>query len=311
MSKPARKPADEDAAFDMAVLRRILFHGTAVLAIVVAFGFAFRYLKRYVDHHAATPDRAPTITLKNHPDWMGQDLAGEIVAGITPLAARSSLDSALLKEVADSLRFNPWVRQVRQVRRGFGNGPGDTLEIDCEYRTPVALVTWKGQHYLVDGEGVRLPPKFPIQSGKPPRILFDRNGHLNLRIIEGVSQAPPLADGQRWPGDDLHAGLDLARLLYGRVCTEEILRVNVANFKGRKDPRDAQLTLLTKRNSEIRWGEPVKLPFHAELPPATKLERLALIKEKFGQIDGGYSWIDIRLDIIKYPTEERVVDSGR
>ena len=106
----------------------------------------------------------------------------------------------------------------------------------------------------------------------------------------------PYLDGQKWSGDDLAAGLDLVKLLYGRSCTDEIYKVNVSNFKGRKNPREPQLTLITKYNSIIYWGEPSRQSFYVELHPTEKLERLALFKERYGRVDCGYSWVDIRMD---------------
>ena len=142
-------------------------------------------------------------------------------------------------------------------------------------------------------------------------ILLGPDGKMNLRIIEGVAAMPPYLDGQKWLGEDLSAGLDMAKLLYGRPSTEEIQKIDVANFKGRKNPRDAQIVLLTKYRSEVRWGEPIKLSFYAELPPVQKLERLALICQKYGRVDGGHSWVDIRLDKVMYPAEEAPVVNGQ
>jgi hypothetical protein len=137
--------------------------------------------------------------------------------------------------------------------------------------------------------------------------MFGPDGRVNIRVIEGVAAAAPNSNGQKWAGEDLAAGLDLAKYLFGRPCTEEIYRVNVANFKGRRNPRDAQITLLTRYNSEIRWGEPIRMNFHAEVSPEEKMNRLAAICDRFGRVDGRHSWIDIRLDKVMCPKEESPV----
>jgi hypothetical protein len=166
-------------------------------------------------------------------------------------------------------------------------------------------VAYRNEYILVDGEGVKLPERFG--AGTLPRVLLGPDGKMNLRVIEGVAAMPPAVDGQKWAGEDLAAGLDMARLLFGRPCTEEIQRINVGNFKGRKNAKDAQIVLITKHKSEVRWGEPVRLSFYAELPPVQKLQRLALICQEYGRVDAGHSWVDIRLDKVMYPAEEAPV----
>jgi hypothetical protein len=257
-----------------------------------------------VAENLAWPTTTPRVVLKNRPVWMSQNLAEQIARSVQPEHPSSSLDHSLLRQTAETLGFSPWVKEVRQVRRVFGQSAGDTIEIDCDFRTPAALVAAStGEYILVDSEGIKLPERFPV-SAKPPRIMFGPDGHVTLRIIEGVTANPPFADGQKWAGEDLAAGLELLRLLYGRACTEEIYKVNVSNYKGRRNNRDPQLTLVTKYNSVVWWGEPVKQTFFAELHPAEKLERLALLKERYGRVDAGFSWIDIRLDQVQYPSEE-------
>ena len=108
------------------------------------------------------------------------------------------------------LKANPWIREVKQVRRAYRDQPGDTLEVDCEYRAPVALVKWQDYFWLVDGDGVKLPEVF--SAADVPRILKGQDKQVNIRVIEGVSHAPP-ETGAKWAGEDLHAGLELVKLL--------------------------------------------------------------------------------------------------
>ena len=89
---------------------------------------------------------------------------------------------------------------------------------------------WKEYYWLVDEEGVKLPEQFTAQ--QLPEIAKGRDRKLQFRIIEGV-QNPPVESGHRWPGEDLAAGLDLARYLYGQPFAEEIVRIDVENFGGR------------------------------------------------------------------------------
>jgi hypothetical protein len=128
---------------------------------------------------------------------------------------------------------------------------------------------------------------------------------MNIRIIEGVRQPPP-DTGERWIGEDLCAGLDLARLLLGKPYTEEIVKVDVSNFEGRRDDREAHIVFVTKYGSQIRWGRPLDArDFFVEVTPARKLEYLRQIFQEKHRVDGGFSWIDIRFDAVTYPVSEQ------
>ncbi|HEV8604410.1 MAG TPA: hypothetical protein VGQ99_03535 [Tepidisphaeraceae bacterium] len=294
---------------DGARLAQVLIQVTVAVILLGGGAIAFVTMRQHVLRDLSYPPAPPVLVLKNRPAWMSEALAEQILRGAQPKAVRSALDHEFIAEIGKVLERNAWVRQVKQVRRVYGKAAGDTVELDCEFRAPIALVAFKSDYILVDGEGIRLPEKFGPST--LPRILLGPDGKMNLRIIEGVAAMPPFVDGQKWVGEDLAAGLDLAKLLYGRPFSEEIERINVGNFKGRKSARDAQIVLITKYRSEVRWGEPIKLSFYAELPPVQKLERLALICQKYGRVDGGHSWVDIRLDKVMYPAEEAPVVRGQ
>jgi hypothetical protein len=288
-----------------------------VAMVMVAGGLVLVVIatKRYVDQQIAAPVGPLNIVLMNKPAWMSDFLAQQISATV-PRASGSTFDRDLLVEATKALQANPWVRDVHQVRRVYGQRPGDTLEVDCEFRAPIALVQWGEYYWLVDGDGVKLPEQFT--ANHVPRIVMGRDGKLNIRIIEGVKQ-PPSSTGKQWTGQDLVAGLGMVKLLYGKPYAEEIVSVNVANFSGRKDSQEAQIILRTKYATEVRWGLPLDAKdFFAEVPVSQKLDDLAAVKQQYGRVDAGQPWIDIRYDKVTYPSPVPVgvdatahVDGGR
>jgi hypothetical protein len=302
MARQKKKAGDASVGVIMARVRPIALGVLIAGVIIGGCGFGFVQLRRHVERDLSYPPTAPAIVLKDRPLWMTEKLAEQIALSVRPRRAYSAMDAHLLDEIVETLQKNPWVREVRQVRRAFANAPGDAIEIHCDYRAPMAMVAWKSQYVLVDGEGYRLPEK--ISADKVQRTLLSDDGKVNIRIIEGISAMPPYLDGQKWSGEDIQAGLDLCKLLYGQPYAEEIHRVNVANYRGRKNAREAQLVLITKYQSEIRWGAPIKSATNFELPPAQKLERLAAVQQKYGRVDGEHSWLDIRFDKITYPAAE-------
>jgi hypothetical protein len=304
--KPAKPPRDPEAS---ARLRRVVLHSLSVFICLIAAAVGVRLMKRHVEQDLAFPSQPPKVVLKDRPVWMTDLLAEQIIRSVRPAGAHSAFDHQLLVDVGQMLATNPWIRQVKQVRRAYDQQPGDTIEIDCDYRAPIALVHWRDYYWLVDGDGVKLPEQFTAQ--QLPRIVIGQNRKMNIRIIEGVHN-PPVESGRKWPGDDLAAGLDLVKVLYGQSYAEEIVSVDVSNFNGRVDQREAQLVLGTRYETQIRWGQPVATRGF-EVPTALKLRRLKDVCAEYGRVDGHRPWIDIRFDKITYPVppSEPATASGR
>lgn len=285
-----------------ALLRRVLLNGALVIAVIGAASAGLYCAKRYVDRRLSFYDHAPKVVLKDRPAWMSDFLAEQIVATAEPVGASSTFNRQTLVDVGDALKANPWIRKVNQVRRAYSNKPGDTIEIDCEYRVPLALVHWKDYFWLVDSEGVKLPEQFTQKQLQ--QVIYGRDNKLLFRVIEGVRQ-PPVESGRKWSGDDLAAGLTLAQYLSGQPFAEEVVRIDVSNFGGRDNTKEAQLVLLTKRGTEVRWGRPINAKdFFIEVSVAQKLDYMRRVYNQFGRVDANQAWIDIRFDKITYPSSE-------
>lgn len=273
----------------------ILLGGGLALATISA--------KAYVANDVDAPTGPLNIVFKHKPVWMTDFLAQQIAATI-PRQSSSDFDRGLLVSVVNALHQNPWVAAVKQVRRVYGQAPGDTLEINATFRAPIALVKWGDYFWLVDGQGIKLPEQFV--AAHVPKVVIGRDGKLNIRIIEGVEDPPP-DPGLRWRGHDLAAGLAMVKLLYGRPWAEQIISVNVANYAGRVDPRQAQIVLRTKFGTEVRWGRPINATdFFAEVPVSQKLKEMAEVMTQYGRVDAGQPWIDLRFDRITYPKPTQV-----
>src|SRR5687768_4007855 len=301
-----RPPMDPEQA---ARIRRGFVRAALVFAFVATLAAAYVVTQRYVAKRLAHPTAPPTVVLKNRPVWMSEILAEQITRLARPAVAHSAFDHQMLVDVTNALRGNPWIRKVRSVRRAYGKAPGDTLEIDCDYRAPVALVHWGDYFWLVDGDGVKLPEQFTAK--QVPRIIVGQDRRINIRVIEGVKQPPP-ESGRKWTGDDLASGLDMVKLLFGRPFVEEVIAVNVANFDGRVDQKEAQLVLVTKYGTEVRWGDPVAARNSFEVTPAQKLENMRRVVEMTKRIDGNKRWIDVRFldDAVTFPSTEATGDAA-
>lgn len=296
----ARKSRSAGSSERSLYLQRVGVNVGAVVLLLSGVALALHFTKQYVDRKIVYPTRPPTIVLKNRPIWMTDFLAEQIAASIRPAGLNSTFDEQMLTDRVKLLKANPWIRTVRSVRRAYGQRPGDTLEIDCDFRDPVALVKWGEDFWYVDAQGVKLPERFSLK--QLPKLMFGQDKHTHIRVIDGILRPPPVA-GKVWGGEDLAAGLGLCRLLYGRPFTDEIVKVHVENYGGRRDSLEAQLVLVTRYNTEIRWGRPVDAADKfIEVSAAEKLDRLSRVYQEFGRVDARQPWIDIRIDKITYPS---------
>lgn len=304
MAKTARKPSSSPSAGSRWPLVRLYLRRAAVhlgigLTLAGTLGAGFYYARRDVERRLAFPTETPRVVLKNVPPWMSDDTVAELLRSLRPGGPSSAFDQDLLRSRVAILETNPWVGKVNAVRRVFGKGPGDTIEVDCDFRTPLALVRWQDYYWLVDSDGYKLPEQYTADQA--PGMLLDANRRTQMRIIEGVRQ-PPVESGQKWPGDDLAAALELARLLHGHRFADEIFKIDASNFSGRADPLEAHLVLVTRYGTEIRWGRPINAKdAFVEIPATRKLEALAQVFAQYHRVDANQPWLDIRYDQVTYP----------
>lgn len=294
-SRPA--PAPERGR----LVPRVALH--ALMGVVAAVGCVtvFLYMRDYVERSVAPATHPPTVKFTTRPAWMSPLVADQLATSFRPAKAGSVFDHDMLVDVANRLRANPWVAKIARVRRVFGNRPGDTIEVDCTFRSPMALVRSRDDYWFVDANGIKLPERFA--EADVNKIVRGGDGRVNIRVIEGVRQPPPADAGRLWLGEDLAASLDLVKRLYDQPFADDIVRVNCANFAGRVDQREAQLVLVTGHNTEIRWGRPwVASDTFIEVRPERKMDNLRRIAAKYGRVDAGQRWIDVRFERVSTPT---------
>jgi len=277
--------------------RKLAVHGTIACLFFGGLAVGFYFVREYVQSQIVVPAGPPAVVIKNRPRWMSDFLVQRIADTARPKGNYSAFDREMLVEAREALEKNPWIAKVYDVRRAYGNGPGDLLEINCEYRVPVALVKWGDYYSLVDRTGFRLPEQYEAKD--VPRIVRIEEGMVDIRIIEGVKRPPPEA-GHKWMGEDLAAGLEMIALLSDKPYAQEILKINVAHVAAKGEP---MVVLVTKYATEITWGRvPSDKDSFFEVDPGKKLERLQSVYAQYGRVDavraGG---LDIRFDRVTYP----------
>ena len=300
-SKP-RSPAKGQAttAPNMAAVRRLVAQLLLVIILLGSATFGLQQLKQYVERNIAISSDPLIVVIKDRPEWMSDNVVQEIANVARPKGAHSAFDRQMLQDTRTALEADPWIAHVNEVRRAYTNQPGDTLELDCDFRVPAAWVHWGQYYWLVDRNACKLPEQY--SAAKMPREVLGADGRINLHIIDGVRTPPPEA-GQKWDGADLAAGLEMAEVLFDRSFTEEIVKIDVANFGGRENRNASQIALMTRYGTNVLWGRaPSDADAFLEIRPERKLQELKDVYEKFGRVDMRQPWIDVRFEGVRYPT---------
>ncbi len=247
------------------VVTRCFVAAALIAGVVTGVGRLEAYLRQRPEFQAP-----PDIHLADVPEAL-QD---QIMAVLAPLAEEPWADRDLCRRIGEALEGSAWVQRVHRVRR-FSGG---TIVVSCDYRTPAALVQSDGDYYLVAHDTVRLPGRYTY--------------HPALVVVQG-NVAPPPAPGRRWPGDDLHAALDIINLLGDLPFYNQITGVLVGNYHGRRDARRPHILLATAPSgNRIVWGSAPG----ENIEENTAQEKIQILKEnyrRFGRIDAGFEWIDI------------------
>ena len=279
--------------------RRVIAQILLLIILVGGAAYGLEQLKRHVERDIAISSDALIVVIKDRPQWMSDNVVQQIADVARPKGAHSAFDRQMLQDTRNALEADPWIAHVNEVRRAYTNQPGDTLELDCEFRVPAAWVRWGQYYWLVDRDAHKLPEQY--SAVKMPGEVLGADGHINLRIIDGVRTPPPEA-GQQWDGADLAVGLEMAAVLFNRSYTEDIVKIDVSNFGGRQNRDASQIALGTRYGTSILWGRaPSDTDSFIEIRPERKLAELKEVFEKFGRADMRQPWIDVRFEGVRYP----------
>jgi hypothetical protein len=263
--------------------------------------------------------------LKNKPTWLDKTILDTIFAETQSFAARDQptynrllnpLDKDVLKEIADNytgtdsagvdhwtLRDNAWIKKINEVRRVVSKDhKSETIEIYAEYRQPAAWVQKGDKFYLIDSEFVRLPGEYSAADRNATEGLM---AITNVDLPDAAKTVPEPSDS--WNSDDLAAGMKLVDLLHSQRFVSQIASIDMANFRGRKDPLKPWILLNTiwpaadGNPRVIDWGRSLGDEKFYEVSSAAKVQALNEIYLRFARIDANHDYVDIRTEQVRLP----------
>ncbi len=248
---------------------------TLAILLLITFGWSVPSLRQSV--HASPGDRIEVAFLDS-PSWMTPSDLEPLQTLVAREAGVSAYDRQGLERAQSALMGSGWFNEVRQVRR-IGSSE---IEVDATFADPIALVVDAQGEHLLDSNGRLLPRTYaPGTSPKLTRIL-------------GASLPRPTRAGQLWPGADLLAGVEMAKLIGTQRWRSQVSAVDVGEFRTRQT-----LALLTTNQCRLIWGRAPGSEASAEVPAAQKLRYLDLLTNQYGRIDGaGPQSIDLSVDYV-------------
>jgi len=195
----------------------------------------------------------------------------------------------LAQRVERRLNECPWVLKVEAVQRRFP----DRLFVQLEFRQPAAIVSFKGQNYLVDPEGYWLPAE-----------LYRLPEHWNVqrmpRIVDEGLLSPP-APGERWGWPRIAVGAYLTEFLRQKglfdVLPVSIIDVSRVGSGG----TEAEIVLMCSNGALVRWGTAdcyalipdLSPPPPRAVPDTEKLAKLLVKLQEYPALEG-IEYIDLR-----------------
>jgi hypothetical protein len=250
---------------------------------------------------AATIARNPAYQLTANdvritppPVWVRSDIKSEVLRDAGLIGHLSLLDDwdALVHRVRQAFEFHPWVASVKRISRSLPN----SLEIELEYRRPIAAVEFSGQG------GVALLPIDAAAIRLPEADLTDDERRYLPRIAN-VSGRPLV--GHAWDDSRVVGGARLAAALADVWQSLRLVMIVPSSHPlVHGEARFYSFEIVTSGGTRIVWGAaPGEDQTAGESTAAAKRQRLldyAVASGRLDAIDGPDS-VDIRKELVVTP----------
>jgi hypothetical protein len=219
-----------------------------------------------------------TVLFENRPPWMTDAEISPLADLVAEKLNGSAMDRSGLASAKDALASTGWFEEIRQVRRTGGN----EVIVEGDWTVPFAVVREAGYDHLVDLHGRLLPRCYRV--GSAPRSLIR---------IENARHPRPSTYGTRWEGEDLSAGMAVARLIDQRPWRSQVAWIDLGGMA-----EDGCVRMKTARGCTLTWGRLPGREGAAEVPARQKLDYLGWLHEHYGRIDAVGDQLDLRTDCV-------------
>jgi len=239
-------------------------------------------LRERLDARVMAVGGTATVGYVAAPAWFDGKRRAEVSERVAMAVGDGSvLDPNRLAKARAALLTTGWFHSIEQVRLADDGG----FLVEATFVRPFAVVRHGEFDYLVDDEARLLPMQWT--AGHRPATP-------HYVAIVGTS-APNRGDyGSVWPGADVAAGIELARLLQPKPWFAEVAAIDLSQYQSERT-----LSLITRHNGRLIWGRAPTDRSVAEVTPDAKLRTLDYLYATERRIDsGGGRTIDLRGDLV-------------
>jgi hypothetical protein len=240
----------------------------AVVCLIVAF--SIKLWQRVEPHVATRPEYllpAEKIEITPAPEWVHTNIQTEVIRDSGLKEPLSILDDKLSSRLTQAFALHPWISRVAAVRTSYP----PRIQVDIEYRRPVAMVEVLGGLLPIDGDGVLLPTED-----------FSPQDAQNYPRIAGIVSGPLGPLGTRWGDPAVESSAKLAPVLQP-VWSE--FRLHHVQLQPRLGPSAKfVLELVAIGGNTFVWGSPPGSELSDEPNAAEKLARLTRLKTARGSL---------------------------
>ncbi len=212
------------------------------------------------------------------PEWIRSDVKQSAVTH-GRLHEANMLDRELVLQVKQAFGVQPWVKRVLRVNKQYPS----TVEIELEYRRPVALVevpagTFPPYNYEglvpVDDEGYLLPVELTAEESH------------GFPKIAGVDSSPSGPPGSPWGDPRVVEAVQIVSLLQEAWEKLELYKIEVPPM-----PSSAELeatsdyVLITRQRRRFQWGPAPGKEARGQATAREKADGLKAFAEQRGPLD--------------------------
>lgn len=264
---------------------RYAFWILTLAAVFACIWFGFLFLDKYVKTTVGFEEKQGSLYLVDVPLWVNEPLKEKIYNAARADGEDLKLDADAAWSIQQNIKdLVAWLEEVKVQTTS------DRFLIKAKWRKPLALIKYGLHKYYVDAN----------------LVLLDFVPALNLPIVKVTGlefkTKPPYA-GEIWQLEDLAAAVRILTKLEqmdkaltpDKPLLNEIERIDVDNFDGRKNSGFAHIILYTADNTEIIWGaEFGAWQRNLEAPDEEKLAKLYSYYKEHGTLLNGAKYINLR-----------------
>ncbi len=262
-----------------------IMKGLVIAGVLGGIVVGLVLMEKYITRTVPALEDTVELELADVPAWVNDELKNKVYAAAQGSGKPLRLDEDTALSVQRNLAQQVvWLDDIR-VRTTH-----NCLRVEGRWRRPVALIQSGPAKFYLDAE----------------KVVLDFVPITDLPIVEiqglaSTAGTPRL--GQFWRQDDLAAAITILNQLdrmdrsfaKDKPLLDEISRIDVSNFNGRKNDGRPHIVLYTKDDTQIMWGAEVgKWQQYLESTDEEKLAKLYSYYKEYGTLSGGAKYINLR-----------------